>query len=69
MMEMESMDDTPSDRHVADPENVWMLSMEERQDLILTFSMKIEDMFVDTSFNAHEDYLYSDRANMYSRLC
>lgn len=67
MMEMESMDDTPSDRHVADPENVWMLSMEERQDLILTVSMKIVDMFVDTSFNAHEDYLYSDRANVYSR--
>ena len=67
MMEMESLDDTPSDRHVADPENVWMLSVEERQDLIQTVSIKIVDMFVDMTFNDNEDCLTTDKANLYSR--
>ena len=67
MMEMESLDDTPSDRHVADAENVWMLSVEERQDLIQTVAIKIVDMFVDMTFIDNEDCLNTDKANLYSR--
>jgi len=67
MMKMETLEDTPSESHIADPENVWMLPMEERKTLLLTIATSIVDQYVDMSFHVDEDYTYIDKVNLYAR--
>ena len=64
---MESLDDIPLNRYMVDPENLWMHSADKRQDLIEEVAKKTVEMFVDMSFQNHEDCIYTDKANLYSR--
>ena len=41
MLEMEDVNSVPSKKYVADPENLWILTVEERKKLLLTVSMVI----------------------------
>ena len=52
---------------LADPENVWNLSMEERKELLHTTATNIAEQFVDINFHNDEDLDHTDKCNNYAR--
>ena len=69
MLEMEDVNSVPSKIYVADPENLWMLTAEERKKLLLTVSMDIFDNYMDISFHKTltDDPKSADQVHIYAK--
>ncbi len=67
MLGMENINSVPS-KYITDPENVWMLTTEERKTLLLTISTNIFDLFVDILFHkpATDDNC-TDKVHIYAK--
>ena len=67
MMKMNSLDNVPSEMSVVDPENVWMISMEEQKELLHTTATNIAEQFVNINFHNHEDPDHTEKCNIHAR--
>jgi len=54
ILNMDSLESLPADGSMSDPENVWMMSDEERRRLLNSVATRIVDNYTHTNYHGHK---------------